>query len=157
MTDTTPRTCRTCGVVIPPRAGKGAPFLYCVDHAPANRTAAAKWYAAHASDVAAYQRTHSAARETVERVCIDCAAAFRTWSGAVRCLLCRSVAKRAATWQAKFEATVPIICPECRGVCPPYAGRLRDRTYCSSKCRQRHDDRNRTPRNRATTQSRKES
>ncbi len=44
---------------------------------------------------------------------------------------------------------VPEPCLECSGPVPPYSGRNRRRTYCSETCRQRHDDRRRSPRLRA--------
>ena len=46
-------------------------------------------------------------------------------------------------------AVVNGACQQCGGPVPPYAGRHRARTFCSTRCRNRAADRKRSPRHRA--------
>jgi hypothetical protein len=55
-------------------------------------------------------------------------------------------------YQHARNAKPPVVdapCLECSGPVPPYASRHRTRLFCSTKCRNRHDDHKRTPRQRA--------
>lgn len=95
ISDRPPRTCRTCGTSIPEN-GRGGPFRYCPDHAPADRAAEAKWYQAHRDRIRDYNRRRDGAHELKAGICADCGNSYRTRIGSPVCSLCRAIAKNAA-------------------------------------------------------------
>lgn len=72
------RRCRTCGVELPPKEGKGAPRRYCDLHAPPRRQYHAAYYGEHRERLLAYQRAYAGSRPLLERVCA-CGRVFRGW------------------------------------------------------------------------------
>jgi hypothetical protein len=93
VVDKPARACRKCGSLIPDRIGKGAPFAYCPDHAPAGRATIAAWQRAHAEHLRAYQRNRDGSRPLRTITCSDCGEPARVWSETTLCTRCRQLAR----------------------------------------------------------------
>jgi hypothetical protein len=134
--------CRACGTRVPQPGGKHGAYRYCRDHRPVNAAAAHAYYLAHRAERLEYQRLRHGTRPLERSACAECGVMYRHYPGASLCGPCR---------RRERERLAPVAdgpCLECSGPVPPYSGRNRRRIFCSAKCRQRADDRKRTPRNR---------
>ena len=93
VVDKPARACRTCATSIPERVGKGAPFAYCPDHAPAGRATIAAWQRANAEHLREYQRARDGSRPTRTITCSDCGATVRVLGEQTLCVRCRQLAR----------------------------------------------------------------
>lgn len=147
--------CRTCGVEVP-RPVMGGPRQYCDAHRPADARAVANWFQANKTRVREYQRARDGqrlgrpVRPLQTSVCVDCHKVFTHYVDSPRCSACRPQAERAAAWRARFEATLPRICPECRRSFSPQLIGGSPQVFCSRKCRDRNHERTRAKRVRPT-------
>lgn len=90
-----PKGCATCGGPVRPQVGKGRPFKFCDEHAPARRDSARQHYDATngRERLRDYQRSRFGSRPLIEFECADCGELARRF---VRSDVCESCEKRAS-------------------------------------------------------------
>ncbi|MDP9269698.1 MAG: hypothetical protein M3P14_01740 [Chloroflexota bacterium] len=83
------RQCPTCGNEVPKRVGRGRPFTYCEQHAPARRAYMTRYFSQHLGELREYNRRRDGSRPLLSFTCADCGQPSRGYNGSQLCQLCR--------------------------------------------------------------------